>query len=56
MGLVVLMRRSATAWSYLADCLRVGSESETFPEKKIGEAIEYVREAELRYVNAALEL
>ncbi|MZR63433.1 BtrH N-terminal domain-containing protein [Alcanivorax sp. DP30] len=56
MGLVVLMRRSATAWSYLADCLREGSESETFPEKKIGEAIEYVREAELRYVNAALEL
>jgi len=56
MGLSDLMRDSASAWSALADCLRLGSESETFPTEMIREAIAKVREAELRYIDAALTL
>ncbi|EDX90457.1 DUF4872 domain-containing protein [Alcanivorax sp. VBW004] len=52
-GLVELMRTSAAAWSALADCLRKGSESETFPEEAITDAIESVRVAETRYADAA---
>jgi len=51
--LVELMRTSAAAWSALADCLRKGSESETFPEEAITDAIESVRVAETRYADAA---
>lgn len=51
-----LMRECATAWSALAECLRTGSESEQFPVEAIAQAIEAVRAAELRYVDAALTL
>ena len=55
-GLIHRMRDSAAAWSALANCLRLGSESEVFPDEAITEAIKAVRVAELRYVDAALTL
>lgn len=56
LGLAHLMRDCASAWTALADCLRLGSESEEFPAEMISEAIITVREAELRYVDTALTI
>ena len=55
-GLAQLMSNCATAWSALAECLRLGSESEVFPAESISEAIRTVQMAELQYVDAALTL
>lgn len=55
-GLAGMMRDSATAWSALAECLRVGSESDAFPAEAISNAIRAVQIAEQRYVDAALKL
>lgn len=55
-GLAEMMRDSASAWSALAECLRVGSESDAFPAEAISIAIRAVQIAEQRYVDAALTL
>ncbi len=49
-----LMTGCARCWTALALALKAGSESECFPTELLADALQAVRVAELRYVDAAL--
>ena len=49
-----LMTDCAACWTSLALALKAGSESECFPTKLLADALQAVRAAERRYIDAAL--
>lgn len=49
-----LMENCATQWTKLSDALKAASESASFPELRIADALVDVRHVEMRYVEAAL--
>jgi hypothetical protein len=49
-----LMTGCAICWTALALVLKAGSESECFPTKQLADALQALRVAERRYVDAVL--